>query len=187
MPALAQPSLPPQQQPIQRPLAAPPAAAAAVSPEELAQRVMLQSSRDAHNDLRDLLASMDAERRRRDAIRQATASMRSRQPAPPTSAVTTVRLPPNPCLGGTNTLWRACLDRVTTKLAGVRGSPRDPALDAQLQGLHDAMDAQHEMSEAEVLAQIQAYQSRVDTLMRMLSDMERRISETQSNVTQNLK
>ena len=160
-------------------------AAANLTPEQLAQRVMFQSAQSADGDLRDMLTAIHDANARKQAMREHMTSLRRQQSQMRTPSTTTTAIAPaSACRSATSAAWRACLDQVSLKLARVPQSDR-AALDQEIANLRDEMERQREMSTDDL--DLQAYETRMSRMMAMLSDLMRRMNETQNAITQNMK
>jgi antitoxin component HigA of HigAB toxin-antitoxin module len=120
----------------------------------------------------------------RDALQQAPQEVdRMRRKLPPPARP----LPPSPCRGWNAGFWKDCVAALTTSLAG---NLPDSASESDVRRAADALkqeiDSMSEMSEMTSL-RLQMAMDRLSKLMTTLSNILRKISDTEQAITQNLK
>jgi hypothetical protein len=96
-------------------------------------------------------------------------------------------IPPNPCRGWNVSFWKQCLALMKAELAGNLLDARSQAqIDAQFDQLGEQLDAMSDLSETTQL-RLQMAMDRLSKAMSMLSNMLKKISETQNQIIRNLK
>lgn len=152
--------------------------------ESTAFLVMMESAKNAQEDLRGLMASMQDANRRKAAIRNNGVM------APPfvQGQRVTRGLAPvaNPCLGRTKPLLVACLDRVQGNVSGLPATPDREALQREIADIKSDLDSMNEMGEMESL-RLQMAMDRMSKMMETLSNLLKKMSDTSSAIVQNLK
>lgn len=126
--------------------------------------VMLEASKSAQEDLKAIMAG----------VKSANAD-RARTPAPRSSAA--------PCSGKTTADWRACMRQIETKVAKL---PADPERAALIRSINAGIDSMSEMGEMNQL-KLQQMMDRRTKLMEMLSNLMKRVSDTNDSLIANVK
>lgn len=150
-----------------RPQVTAPKPAPLVVPEDIDAAVllvMLEASKSAQEDLKAIMAG----------VKSANAD-RARTPAPRSSAA--------PCSGKTTADWRACMLQVETKVAKL---PADPERTALIRSIKAGIDSMSEMGEMNQL-KLQQMMDRRTKLMEMLSNLMKRVSDTNDSLIANAK
>ncbi len=132
--------------------------------------VMMTAAREAEEDLRTLLASMqDANRKKREARRA--------------SKLATVG--DNPCAASRVADWRMCLLNVEGKIAKLPAAER-AELDGEIDRLQENLD---DLSDADELRslKLQMAMDRLSKLMSTLSNIQKKMSDTAQSISQNIK
>jgi hypothetical protein len=96
-------------------------------------------------------------------------------------------IPPNPCRGWNVGFWKQCLVLMKTELAGnLPDASSQSQIDAQIDQLKQQLDSMSELGTMESL-RLQMAMDRLSKMMSMLSNILKKISDTQQSITQNLK
>lgn len=108
---------------------------------------------------------------------------RNRKHLPPPARI----IPPNPCRGWNKTFWKQCVVLMKAELSGnLPDASSQAAIDAQIDQLKQDIDSMSELGEMESL-RLQMAMDRLSKLMSTLSNLLKKISDTSSAITQNLK
>jgi hypothetical protein len=96
-------------------------------------------------------------------------------------------IPVNPCRGWNVTFWKECIVLMKVELAGnLPDANSQAAVDAELDAIKQSLDSMSELGETESL-RLQMAMDRMSKLMSTLSNILKKISDTQQSITQNLK
>jgi hypothetical protein len=119
-----------------------------------------------------------------DSLRRAPEEIeRMRNNLPPPARI----IPPNPCRGWNVSFWRQCLVVVKVELAGnLLDASSQAEIDTQIAQMKGQLDAMSDLSETTQL-RLQMAMDRLSKAMSMLSNMLKKISETQDQIIRNLK
>lgn len=166
-----------------------------VSVESLALLVQMQAAKDAKEDLRAMLESMNAARRL-DAEQttpfSAAQSQRLAQTPlrPPTTR--NLRIAPqtaaaaNPCHGHSRALLLGCVSKLHGNVTNMAPGPDRDAMEREVETLKGDLESMNEMGEMDSL-RLQMAMDRMSKMMETLSNILKKMSETDESITQNLK
>ncbi len=141
-----------------------------VDVETLVALTMATAARDAEGDLRTLLGSIqDANRQKKETRRSSKLKAAGE----------------NPCNTHRVDDWKLCIQNVERKIATVPASER-AALDVEISRLQSDLDSMSELGEMESL-RMQMVMDRTSKAMSMLSNIQKKQSDTAQSITQNIK